>query len=180
MRINIIGCGSSAKHWTGEGQSIGVNDCAKVGIDPTYLLLLNSHNQFPESRLEIIKRTRAHRVYADLPNSWNKVLTAPVEHFQSRAWAHSNRLQKVSSNYLYHSKTSPFAAISLAFSWGFKEIILWGVDMVDHPTYKPGTGPFINEYASYKTFCASLNDKGCKVYLGHEGSNLNFLPIWQK
>lgn len=181
MSINILGLGETIKHWNGEGKCIGVNDVrGKIDVDPTYLLILNSPNQFTPDRLDIIKRTNTERVYTDTPNSWGKILTPKISHFNSRAWSHSNRLQKISTNYLYHSKTSPFAAISLAYSWGFNEVILWGVDMVDHRTYRPGNGAFINEYASYKSFCFSLNSQGCKVYLGAEGSNLNFLPIWQK
>jgi hypothetical protein len=181
MKINIVGLGSTAKHWDGIGTSIGVNDCKRLGFDPTYLLIVNTANQFTFDRLEFIKATKPHKLFTDQPDSWGKWFPdIPVVPINSRAWSHSNRLQKISKNYLYHSKTSPFLAISMAFSWGFTEIILWGVDMVDHHRYKPGEGAFLNEYASYKSFCASLKEAGCNVYLGHEGSNLKFLPIWQK
>jgi len=180
MTIHIIGLGSSAQHWNGEGPSIGVNDSNRWGHNLNYLLLLNSPNQFEANRFEIIRNTQVQKVYTCYPNQWKAVMSVPVVEFVSRQWAHSNRLQKISTNYLYHSKTSPFAAISLAFSWGFKNIVLWGVDMVDHQTYKPGNGFFQNEYTSYKTFCQSLKEKGCEVFLGCEGSNLKFLPVWQK
>lgn len=179
MKIHIIGCGDSAKHWKGESPSIGVNDCFKFGYNPTYLVILNSPNQFTPDRLQIIKNTKPHKVYTDNPISWGRVITdIPIHHFNSRQWSNSNRLQKLSKNYLYHSKTSPFAAISLAYSWGFTEIVLWGVDMVDHKTYKPGNGAYINEHASFKSFTMSLKEHGCNVYLGKEGSNLNFLPVY--
>ena len=180
MTINIIACGKSAENWDGSGISIGCNDAFKFGHSLNYLLLLNSPSQFEHSRLEIIKNTQVQKVYTCYPNQWRTLLGSNIHEFISRQWSHSNRLQKVSTNYLYHSKTSPFAAISLAFSWGFKKIILWGVDMIDHPTYRPGNGAFQSEYASYKTFIQSLNAAGCEVILGSEGSNLNFLPIWDR
>ena len=180
MTIHVLAAGDSAKHYKGQTPSIAVNDGFKWGYQPTYLLILNTPNQFSPDRMEVMQRTRPHKLYTDNPNNWKSMFTH-VEEFKSRGWSHSNRLQKISKNYLYHSKTSPFAAISLAFSWGFTEIVLWGVDMVNHRVYSPNgnEGSFINEMASYKTFIASLNDAGVKVFLGHEGSNLKFLPVWQ-
>jgi len=180
MRINIIACGDTAKHWDLLGPSIGVNDAGKFGMKIDYLLMLNSPNQFEYSRLEIIKNTLVKKVYTNYPNQWRAILTSPVHELVSRQWSNSNQIQKISTNYLYHSKTSPFAAISLAYSWGFSKVILWGVDFIDHQYFSPGKGAFINELTSYKTFCASLKAKGCEVFLGHEGSNLKFLPVWQK
>jgi len=181
MKINIIGLGSTSKYWDGVGPSIGVNDMKRLGFDPTYLLIVNTPSQFAPDRMEYIKATKPHKFYTDQPNTWGKLFPSiPVIQINSRIWANSNKLQKISRNYLYHSKTSPFLAISMAFAWGFNEIILWGVDMVDHHRYKPGEGAFLNEYASYKSFCASLKEAGCNVYLGHEGSNLKFLPIYGK
>jgi hypothetical protein len=179
MTIHLVACGDSAKHYKGQTPSIGVNDMIKWGYQPTYLLILNTPNQFTPDRMELIKRTRPHKLYTDNPNNWKSIFSR-VEDFKSRSWSHSNRLQKISKNYLYHSKTSPFAAMSLAFTWGFSDIVLWGVDMVNHHVYHPGAGAFVNEYANYKSFIMSLKEAGVNVFLGHEGSTLNFLPIWQK
>lgn len=177
MTIHIIGLGETAKHWDGSGPSIGCNDAAMWGHELNYLVLLNTPNQFAPERMEYIKNTKA-KVYADHPNQWNKYFDN-VHEFNSRQWSPSNKLEKISKNYLYHSKTSPFAAISLAYSWGFTNIILWGVDFKDHKIYKPGNDSFLNEFTAYKTFWQALQKAGVNLYLGHEGSNLNFLPIWQ-
>lgn len=180
MTINIVALGETAKHWDGSGPSIGVNDASRWGHDLNYLVLLNGPAQFTPERLEHIKNTNCSKVYADWPTHWEKHFPGKVHEFNSRQWSPSNRLEKLSKNYLYHSKTSPFGAISLAYSWGFTEIILWGVDFKDHKHYRPGDDRFINEFTAYKTFCLALQKVGVNVYLGHEGSNLNFLPIWQK
>jgi hypothetical protein len=179
MTIHVLGLGQSASNYKGQTPCIGVNDCLKWGFQPTYLLILNTPSQFTPDRMEWIERTRPNKLYTNNPNNWKSIFSN-VENFESRGWAASNQLQKISKNYLYHSKTSPFAAISLAFTWGYTEIVLWGVDMVNHRVYSPNgnEGSFLNEMASYKTFIASLNDVGVKVFLGHEGSNLK-LPIWQ-
>jgi len=179
MKCNVIACGASSKHVDGIGPSIMVNDGLKCGHQPDYLMLLNTPNQFTHDRLNTIKATNPKKVYTTFPNGWNRLFpNHEVVQLNLRSWSPSNKLQKISRNYLYHSKTSPFAAISLAFTWGFNQVVLYGVDMIDHHTYKPGTGAFINEFTSYKTFCASLKEAGCNVYLGHKESSLNFLPIW--
>lgn len=181
MRINILGLGDSAKHYKGQGPLIGVNDAKRWGFEPEYLLLLNTPVQFTKDRLEIIKNTRVKtRIFSNSPDKWKKVFREDVQLFNSRSWSHSNRLQKISKNYLYHSKTSPFAAISLAYSFGYDEIVLWGVDFVNHRAYSPGKDMFRHEIDNYKSFCMSLNEVGVKVYLGSEESNLYFLPVWQK
>jgi len=182
MTMNIIALGESAKHWDGSGPSIGVNDAGMWGHPLNYLLILNTPNQFNPERLEHIKNTKCDKLYTDHASQWEKYIPAGVHvhGFNSRQWSPSNKLEKISKNYLYHSKTSTFAAISLAFSWGFTNIILWGVDFKDHKIYKPGNDSFINEFTAYKTFWQALQKAGVNLYLGHEGSNLNFLPIWQQ
>ena len=181
MTIHILACGESAKHYKGQSPCIGVNDCAKWGFEPEYLLLLNLPFQFTKERFEFIKDSKPSKVYTNSPAQWEKVFTdRPVLGFESRSWSHSNRLQKISQNYLYHSKTSPFSAISLAYQFGAEEIVLWGVDFVNHRVYSPGKDMFANEISSYKSFCMSLKEAGVNIYLGSEGSNLNFLPVWQK
>ncbi len=181
MTIHIIGLGESAKHYAGQSPSIGVNDCGRWGFEPEYLLLLNTPKQFPPDRFSIIRNSRPKiRVFSNSPDQWSNLFGQNIGLFNSRSWSHSNRLQKISPNYYYHSKTSPFAAISLAYSFGYKEIVLWGVDFINHRVYSPGKDPFTNEIMNYKSFCMSLNEVGVKVFLGCEGSNLKFLPIWQE
>jgi hypothetical protein len=175
MTINIIGCGKTAQHWNGMGNSIGVNDCFRYGFHPDYLIILNTPNQFTPDRMEFIKKTSPKQIFSNSPSAWSSHLKCDVEPFNSAQWANSNKIKKQ----LFHSKTSPFAAISLAHTWGFKDIILWGVDFVDHKTYKPGEGSFLNEYVSYKTFTEALKNDGVNVYLGHVGSSLDFLPIYK-
>lgn len=178
MIMHVLAVGESAKHYKGQGPCIGVNDMSRWGFEPEYLLLLNTPVQFTKDRFEIIKSTKPKIIYTNSPTQWEKVFSYGVKEFNSRSWSHSNRLQKISKNYLYHSKTSPFAAISLAYSLGYDEIILWGVDFVNHRAYSPGKDMFAHEINNYKSFCMSLNEVGVKVYLGSEGSKLNFLPIW--
>lgn len=180
MIIHILGLGESAKNYKGQSPCIGVNDCKRLGFEPDYLLLLNTPMQFAKDRFEVIKATKPKEIHTNSPNLWNKVFTdIQVNGFNSRSWSHSNRLQKISSNYLYHSKTSPFAAISLAYNIGYYDIVLWGVDFVNHRAYSPGKDMFAHEINNYKSFCMSLNEVGVKVYLGSEESNLYFLPVWQ-
>jgi len=69
------------------------------------------------------------------------------------------------------SLTSPFVAISLAWSWGYQEIILWGVDMMNGKPYHD------EEVSNIKSLCACLWKDGVKCYLGSNGSALSFLEV---
>lgn len=175
MKISVIGCGQSAKHWDGSGPSIGVNDVFKFGYHPTYLLLLNAPSRFTTERLSNIIKTNPHRVYSDMAAMWRKHFSCEIKDVDSQLWSNP---KKISKNYNYHSKTSPFAAISMAYSWGFTEIVLYGVDFIDHKNYNPSKKEFRNEFNNYKSFCEKLREQNVFVYRINEESNLNFLPIW--
>jgi hypothetical protein len=180
MRINIIGVGESARHWKGEGPSIGVNDVIRFGYQPTYLLVLNTPNKFSTERLNHIKQIRSQKVFTDYPNTWADFLTVPIEEVKSRLYnANEKKPERLSRNYIYHARTSPFVAISLAYAWGYNEIILYGVDFKTHKTYTEGTRAFNQEFERYRIFCDSLRKEGVSVYRISDESALTFLPIWQ-
>ncbi len=169
--ISIIGCGESGALWNGMGASIGVNDCIKFGNTTDSLVVVNTFTRELE-RQKIIADCRPHNGFYSNLNRWRM---------------HPNYKQLVLTRYtkgeininkVYHSSTSPFIAMSLAASQGFKEIVLYGVDMVNHPIIK--SYMLLREIELFVRFTKGLEKHGVKVYLASDfGALRNDLPIWQ-
>lgn len=168
-RISLIGCGESGALWDGKGESIGVNDCEKFGKHVDYLLLLNHRAKFSDERLRVIEASRPKICYSHIVR-WHSSFSV-FKLIETRSWPGTEILPGV----IYHSKTSPFCAISLAHVMGFNEIVLWGVDFVSHHAYRPGKPYFEAEKIRYEKFAEMLEKHGTNVYLGAPGT-LN-IPI---
>lgn len=167
--INIIACGSTASQWPGTGESLGVNDCEKIGKSVDKLLVINWPNQFASERLKVIQDSKA-KFYSQLL-AWQKY-KPDLNLIVMNRWRGSLRsdggLKKVN-----FSSTSPFVAITLAWTWGYKEMILWGVDLQTHKSYGVENPNFLPERALYSELVNCLAKDGVKVWLGCEGSALN-------
>jgi len=171
MTINIVASGQSAQYWDGKGTSIGCNDCFKWGHHPTYLLLLDSPMKFRE-RLEVIKNTLPQRVFTNNTKTWG-------EYFPEVDKINTEVFRNKLKGKVHHSQTSPFPAITMAYNWGAKDIVLWGVDFMDHHLISPGKSTFISEMQNYKSLFEVLNNQGVRVWLGSKGSYFDKqLPVW--
>lgn len=169
-RVSLIACGESGKLWDGTGPSIGVNDCEKHGHKVDYLLLLNARGKFGPERLAVIEATRPITCYSHL-EKWNQTFSN-FKHIKITQWEGT----RIDPGVIYHSKTSPFAALSLAAVMGFTEAVLWGVDFKNHKTYSPGKPQFEFERIRYELFAKMLLEKhNFRTYLGAPGQ-LN-IPI---
>ena len=177
MIYNIIGCGETGSYWDGHGLSIGVNDCEKNGKGVAALILINHPNRFPGERINTIKASKA-KIYTDTicANSWKKHFSQPIV-LNLHRWA--GGFSEKRKDRVYHSNTSPFVAMSLAFVMGATELVLWGVDFQNHHKYSPGKSDFNNEVHNYLSLSSALKRKGCKVNVGHKDSFLyQFLPVY--
>lgn len=173
--INIIGCGETGSQWDGKGPSLGVNDCEKHGKRVDYLLLLNARGKFGPDRIRVIEATRPKMCFSHLAR-WGETFTN-FHHIEITKWLGTEIKPKT----VYVSKTSPFAAISLAYVLGYTEAVLYGVDFNTHKSYSPGKPDFEYERIRYEKFCEMLNERcGFKVYLGVEGSKLNLPKLKQE
>lgn len=168
--LSVIGCGESGALWDGTGPSLGVNDCEKFGKPVDFLLLLNHRHKFADHRLQYIEGARPKMAYSHIAK-WGQVFTNFTQ-IETRIWPGL----EIKPNVIYHSKTSPFCAISLGHVMGFKEIVLYGVDFKSHHSYSPGRPHFEQEKIRYETFVQWLEEAGTKVYTIKKG-NLN-LPVW--
>lgn len=172
MTCSIIGCGNSGKDWfnTPCDLSIGVNDCAKFGRDPDWLVLVN--RRFTPEREKIIKATKAKRVLTSIKH-WK-------DHFKN---AEEIRLQPfgkhLKKGHIYSSKTSPFIAMSLAFNAGATDIILFGVDLKTHPVIKDKI--LNHELRQWELFTRELKKYKVNVWVSSGESALSkFLPVWTR
>jgi hypothetical protein len=177
MTIHIIGTGDTAEKWNGIGPSIGVNDAYKFGHPLSFLILVNTPNQFQHSRLEIIKKTVCKEVYTNSPTLWSKFF-GNIHELYTRKWSGGDKLSR---NYIYHSRTSPFVGLSLAHSWGFNNLVMWGVDMMTHHKFGKGTSGHFQEVKQYLSFIHTLKQHGTKVSIGCRGTVFDdHLPVWDK
>lgn len=164
--LNIIGCGPSAALWNGQGESLGVNDCWKYGHPTDYLLVVDFPNKFAPKRLNVIHRAAPKKFFTQLP-VWMQY-AENIELIHLTKWR--GRLEKGKIN---SSLTTPFIALSIAWNLGYKEIVLWGVDM--NPDFERSW--IAEEITNIRELVNLLELEGIKVWLGSKGSALTFLPV---
>jgi len=158
---------------------IGVNDAGKFGHRIDQLMFINRPRHFNEpaegnakySRLDVIKMTNVDEVLTleALAREWTEALPKTIiRQFTVTRWR-----KEVQRNQVYHTDSSPFTAMSYAFTQGFDEIVLWGVDFIGHRYL---TAQF--SAPCFSQFASQVERQRCKIYKGRNESKLN-LPVWQ-
>jgi hypothetical protein len=182
MTISVVACGQSSKEWYKVpcDKSIGVNDCLKFGHDTDYLVCVNAPFKFEPSksngrvnRKEFILRSKAFFM-TSLCTEWRqarKNVNDCISLSLFTKWA--------KKGHIYRSKTSPFIAMSIAFNMGANDIILWGVDFIDHPDFQQGKRSTDFEIEQYVRFAEMIRQQGCNVWIGNEGTRLSkYFHLW--
>jgi len=178
MTIHLIGSGETGSKWPGIGPSIGCNDASKWGHPIDYLLLLNGPGQFQESRRQVIISTQPKKVYTNQPHHWKKHFENVNEITPLRRWSTGSPVKK---GIYYHSSTSPFVGLSLAYNWGFNNVVMWGVDLVNHHRFGRGQKAHIQEMLKFDSYIKALQGQGMKVFIGSRGTSFdNILTVWDK
>lgn len=172
MIAAVIACGETAKLWKGEGYSIGVNDCWRHGLITDRIVVVNGMRKYPDRLKTILSCTPKDGLYSHI-----------VGFCHHPNFKHIGSMQRWKGVYkpgvLYHASSSPFIALSMAHNMGFKEIVLYGCDMVSHQTLKNNT--LKREMQCFESFSKALLKEGTNVYLGSEfGALKEILPIWKK
>jgi hypothetical protein len=174
MTYHIIGCGQTAQHWQGQGPSIGVNDAEKWGFMLDHLVIVNAPNQFQDSRLQTILKSTPGKVWSHMPEFWGNFKN--IEKIRPIEWVKG---EKIRDGVVHCSKTSPFIAMSLAYNMGAKEIVLWGVDLINHPKFGVGQSKHVNEMLKFDSYIKALKEKGVEVFIGAKGTSFdNILNVW--
>lgn len=164
MQVTVVACGESARHWIPRGITIGSNDVLKFGRDTDYLILANSPGKFKPERLNIIKKSKA-KILVTSVNQWKPYFPA------------CERIQKVTTfnkmimkGYCQTSVTTPIMALSIAIRMGATEIIMWGVDLLNHKSYAKGTKAGDREIDKYKMYFKECERLKIKVWRGADGT----------
>lgn len=161
--FTIVGCGDSAKDWIPRGHSIGVNDAWKWGKPTDSLLVCNRPSNFNAERLKVITSSKPVNFYSHKGN-WA---------YAFPEWKKINMVQwygHLVKGMHYSSNTSPFIAFTLAYNLGATEIIMWGVDFVNHKVFNPENPYRDKEVETYMQLIGALTEQGVKVWLGAEGT----------
>jgi hypothetical protein len=182
MIVSVVGCGESAKNWmhTYCNHSVGVNDCGKFGSNVDSLIVVNSPLKFePTPKNE--HRNRLWTIISSNPleflchnSNWKK-------HFpKAKLLTLKPFAGSLKKGNCYTTKTSTFVAITYAYALGASTIIIWGVDMLNHPNFMPGSKNLEYELKQYKILFEILKNKGVNCYLGNENSILkSYLPVYE-
>lgn len=179
MIVSVVGCGDSAKEWykTPCDLSIGVNDCVKHGHEVDWLCVINAPGKFTmkskngwQDRLFTITNSKPKKFFCHNAN-W-KPYFPHAEFLALKPF-----MTSIKKGNVYKSKTSPIAAISLAFNAGATDILLFGVDFLNHPNFQ---GKMLkSELHEYQRLFWCLEEHGVRCWLGNVNSALKeFLKPW--
>jgi hypothetical protein len=136
-----------------------------------YLGFLDGSGRPTSFYREFMDHTKAKKVLTTI-KYWK-------DHFKN---SEDLRLQQfgkhLKKGHVYSTKTSPFIALSLAFNAGATDIILFGVELKNHPVIK---GKLLNyELRHWEKFCRLLSEYKVNVRVSSEESVLSkFLPVWK-
>lgn len=162
---HVIGMGESLKNFKPDGNlTIGCNDCFRKV--PTDLLIVVSF--LPPDRAQIVTNSRPEKLLSFMPE-WTK---HPCYQYIGlmTPW-NQTRKNVMHKKVLYHSNNTPFIACSLAFNMGFKKIVLWGVDFMDHPILKDEA--LERTWVDFSQMQGAFKENGASMYLGSSGSVLD-------
>lgn len=165
MTCHILGLGPSIQDFKEyDGYRIGVNDISRY----TYADRIICVNRFNPERTQWVNDSRPEDGLWSSMGMWSK--HPSYRKLTYRPW-HGVFKDKT----IFSSKSSPFIAYTMAYTLGFKEIVLWGVDLIDHPNIKGRLKD--NEINNFALFYKEIKKRGVETFKGSEISQLK-LPIW--
>ena len=128
----VVGTGSSALACKPENSlKIGVNDVFKI-ISVDHLICVDYPAGFSNERLKIIKQSTP-KLFISPIDEWKKYF--PTNFAEIKLASFRSELSEIEKENVYpYSIMSPYVGIVHAYKLGCKEIILYGVDLVNHKT----------------------------------------------
>ena len=132
-------------------------------------------DSFDPERRQIIESTQAKYVYSTL-NAWNH-----LSYFVKISVVAPSQGGKVDTlddwNNLPRHVDSTFTAVCMAYHFGASDIVMYGVDFIDHHL-KHYHDQIID---SYRRLHAALTQRGTLLWLGSDrGILIDFIPNWHK
>lgn len=169
MTCHILGLGPSIHDYKPNGDfSIGCNDTFKHHPS-NYLICISS---LSAERDKIVMNSRPEKLLAFR----NPYIHHPAYHYigQMHAWR-NDRPCRLDKGMIWTSNNTPFIACVVAHNLGYKEIVLWGVDLIDHPNIKESA--LETAKRDFLQLNAALSKIGSRLYLG-SGKSCLPLPLW--
>jgi hypothetical protein len=173
MLATVVALGSSARDWKPRGLTIGVNEYLMWGRQADIMVTVNAPHKFSSDEMNYICQHKG-KVLTNSIHQWSKYFpqAEPLKHMGP----FNLRVQK---GRIYSSSTSPMIAISYAMQQGATEVVLYGVDMLNHDKFSKGTKHGDHEISVYNRFFTSVEKSGNRVYLGATGTAFDqTLPLW--
>ncbi len=174
MTFTIVGCGQTASDWIPRGTSIGVNDCWKWGKPTDALLVCNRPQEFGIERLKVITSSKPKTFYTHKKLAVWSFAFQNIKRLRLQNWDRNfiPRMDRfpLEERVIYSSNTVSFIALSLCYQLGATEIIMWGVDFVNHNTFHTDNPETAKEVNRHLELIAALKEQGVNVWLGKEGT----------
>lgn len=162
MNVAILGLGPSIKLFSGGIPSIGVNDIYRY-YPADFVVCLDEKNRFTPERLDIIERSNPDMFFSQL-DCWNTHQAFSRIKLQND---YPNYVCQLDLNDLPKSLCSPFVAVAIGFKMGFKNIHLFGVDLINHPTLKDRQTEKIKQH--FKALKIALNQYDRNLIIHGDG-----------
>lgn len=168
MHIHIFGLGPTLQEFNNLKNefTIGVNDIYKHY--PTDMVVcVDPPERFPKERREVMDRCKPKAGFLSNCQSWSYHPNYKQLHLAGRR----GDVSRIDWDNIPKSTNSPFVACCIAYLMGAKRIILWGVDLNDHPELNNSS----NEQATfehYKLLSQELRKRGTDLVCGSVNSGL--------
>lgn len=174
--IHVIGKGESKEFFKHDGNiTIGVNNVNKwiktdhvVIVDPVILdneeIDINFLNTLKNSTAQFWSQIEENKNYVKKFNL--------IELSRGRGNCEDFDTEK-----FVYSITSPFVAVHLAYKLGATDIVMWGVDFNNHPSFMNQKERALKDFDNLKN---ALNSRSVNFYVGNEISLFSsILPVFQ-
>ena len=172
MKIHVLGLGESLKDFVPDNNiTIGVNDIHKY-YKTDYVVCVDHMTAFKKDRLETIMKTKCKGFYSQILD-WGLIIPNfnHIEFNTGRGF-----LNELDNEKFCYSNNSPYVACILAYKLGATEIVLHGVDLIDHPHINGNSKD--KALLDYKNLSKAFNSRKVNLFVGSKYSSLsNFLQV---
>lgn len=176
--IDVLGLGETISDYSGENESVGVNDIFKFHrVD--HLLVMDQPHRFTKERLSTILLSTPKKFYSNVKIDgayvWEKLVNnfVPIETERGRGF-----VKTLDSKEYSISNNSPFTACVLAYKLGAKNIVMHGVDFINHPHLSKDNS-IQNVLQHFKTLRSALNNRGVGLFVSSKKSRLSeIIPVY--
>lgn len=171
MIAHVLALGPSIKSFKPDGNfTIGCNDIAKH-FTPDVLMVVST---LSHDRAEIVRVSEPKKLLSHMPY-W--VSHPSYEYIGSDMMPWRNdRPNRMDKKIMWTSNNTPFMCAVWAFNQGYDEIVLWGVDLLDHPLLKDSA--LEKTWTDFSQLQEAMKENKASMYLGSPGSVLD-LKQWK-